>query len=35
MILVDTSVWGDYFTGHSSAQTDALDDALGTQDVII
>ena len=35
MILVDTSVWVDYFNGQSSAQTDALDDALGTQDVII
>ena len=35
MILVDTSVWVDYFNGHSSAQTDALDDALGMQDVII
>ena len=35
MILVDTSVWVDYFDGHSSAQTDALDDALGMQDVII
>ncbi|MEQ8693416.1 MAG: PIN domain nuclease [Pseudomonadales bacterium] len=28
MILVDTSVWIDYFTGKSSAQTDALDSAL-------
>ena len=35
MILVDTSVWVDYFNGHSSAQTDALDNALGMQDVII
>ena len=35
MILVDTSVWVDYFNGQSSAQTDALDDALGMQDLII
>jgi predicted nucleic acid-binding protein len=28
MILVDTSVWIDYFNGHPSWQTDRLDDFL-------
>lgn len=28
MILVDTSVWIDYFNGKGNAQTDALDSAL-------
>lgn len=35
MILVDTSVWVAYFNGQSSAQTDALDDSLGGQEIIV
>ncbi len=35
MILVDTSVWVAYFNGQSSARTDALDDLLGVQEIIV
>ncbi len=35
MILVDTSVWIDYFNGHNSEQTDGLDRALITETVAI
>lgn len=31
MIVVDTSVWVDYFNGRASAATDRLDELLGTQ----
>lgn len=31
MILVDTSVWIDYFNGVPTRETDALDDLLGGQ----
>ncbi len=31
VILVDSSVWIDYFRGQASAQTDALDRLLGTE----
>ena len=33
MILVDSSVWIDYFTGIDSQQTDTLDKTLGVQPV--
>ncbi len=33
MILVDSSVWIDYFTGISNAQTNTLDHILGVQSV--
>lgn len=35
MILVDSSVWIDYFRGISSAETDRLDDLLGRTPVAI
>ena len=35
MILVDTSVWIDYFKGKVSPETDRLHQALGLEDVII
>lgn len=35
MILVDTSVWIDYFNGKQSRETDTLDNALGKQEVAI
>jgi predicted nucleic acid-binding protein len=35
MILVDTSVWIDYFNGRKNAQTDALDDAIAAGIVAI
>ena len=35
MILVDTSVWIDYFNGSDSLETDILDDALSNNDVAI
>lgn len=35
MILVDTSVWIDYFNGVGSAQTDRLDHALADCDVVM
>ena len=35
MILVDSSVWIDYFNGTGSKQTDWLDDALGEEVIII
>lgn len=33
MIVVDTSVWIDYFNGRQSEETDTLDYALGRQEV--
>ena len=35
MILVDSSVWIDYFKGTINKQTDYLDSALGTQSLCI
>ncbi len=35
MIIVDTSVWVDYFNGYSTNETDILDNALGKQEVAI
>ncbi len=35
MILVDTSVWVDYFNGLRSWQTDSLHDALGSEAVLM
>lgn len=35
MILVDTSVWIDYFNGLVNTQTDRLDDALTAGDVLM
>ena len=35
MMMVDTSVWVDYFNGCRTNETDILDAALGKQDVVI
>lgn len=35
MILVDSSVWVDYFNGQATRETDFLDDLLGTEPVAI
>jgi len=35
VILVDTSVWIDYFNGVDSLETDTLDKALGNETVAI
>jgi predicted nucleic acid-binding protein len=35
MILVDSSVWIDFFNGLQTRQTDALDDLLGQEPVLI
>jgi len=35
MTLVDSSVWIDYFRGTSTAQTDRLDQLLGTEPLVI
>jgi predicted nucleic acid-binding protein len=35
MILVDSSVWIDYFNGINSPQTDWLDSALGKEIIIV
>ena len=35
MILVDSSVWVDYFTGKINPQTDWLDAALGKEVIIV
>lgn len=34
MILVDTSVWIDYFNGTTNSQSDRLDELLGSGDVL-
>lgn len=34
MVLVDTSVWIDYFNGNASRETDRLDALLGTGDLL-
>jgi predicted nucleic acid-binding protein len=33
MVLVDTSVWVDYFNGSASPQTDYLDEMLGSEPI--
>ena len=35
MILVDSSVWIDYFNGRETTETDLLDEALGTDTICI
>jgi len=35
MILVDSSVWIDYFNGNQTSQTDWLDSALGDTPIVI
>jgi predicted nucleic acid-binding protein len=35
MVLVDSSVWIDYFNGRSTSQTDALDVLLGSDLVVL
>jgi predicted nucleic acid-binding protein len=35
MVLVDTSVWIDYFNGNANRQSDRLDSLLGTAEVLI
>ena len=35
MIMVDSSVWIDYFTGVASKQTDTLDKTLGQEPVAV
>jgi predicted nucleic acid-binding protein len=35
LILVDSSVWIDYFRGKATAETDALDSLLGAQPLVI
>ena len=35
MILVDSSVWIDYFNGNKTPQTDWLDSSLGNTPIII
>jgi predicted nucleic acid-binding protein len=35
VILVDSSVWIDYFNGNQSSQTDWLDSSLGDTPIII
>ena len=35
MIIVDSSVWVDYFNGKISRQTDSLDRLLGQEDIIV
>jgi predicted nucleic acid-binding protein len=35
MIIVDSSVWVDYFNGKISRQTDSLDRLLGQEDIVV
>ena len=35
MILVDSSVWIDYFNGRNTARTDWLDSALGKLPIVM
>ena len=35
MIVVDTSVWVDYFNDNPTPETDTLDEALGQQEIIL
>lgn len=34
-LIVDSSVWIDYFNGHRTAETNALDQMLGVDEIII
>ncbi len=35
MIIVDTSVWVDYFNGKLSEETDSVDNMLGNQEILL
>lgn len=35
MVLVDTSVWVDYFNGNATPEAELLDDLLGSGDLLI
>ena len=35
MILVDSSVWIDFFSGRKSKETDYLDSLLGVEQIVI
>lgn len=35
MIIVDSSIWIDYFNGNSTAESDFLDRILGVQDIVV
>jgi len=35
MILIDTTVWVDYFNGYTTVETDFLDRILGLEDIIV
>lgn len=35
MIIVDTSVWVDYFNGEPTPQADTLETLLGTQEILV
>jgi predicted nucleic acid-binding protein len=35
MVVVDSSVWIDYFNGRPTSQTDALDGLLGRRQVVV
>lgn len=35
MVIVDSSVWIDYFNGNSTAESDFLDRILGVQDIAV
>ncbi len=35
MILVDSSVWIDFFNGIENAETDKLNEVLGLEEVVI
>jgi hypothetical protein len=35
MVIVDSSVWIDYFNGHATEQTDALDGLLGRRHIVV
>lgn len=35
MIFVDSSVWIDYFRGHSTPETDRLDSLLGQRELVV
>jgi hypothetical protein len=35
VIVVDTSIWVDYFNGQVTPETDALDNLLGRQEIIV
>lgn len=35
VIVIDTSVWVDYFNGHVTRATDTLDNILGRQEILV